>query len=150
MAERTEQNFANHTKIVPGYHYAAIGILTVNFFLALYRLFWPIPGVPLFDRLIAVAVALALGLMLLYTRTFPLKAQDRVIRLEETLRMQRLLPPDLQARIGDLRGSQFIALRFASDEELPELTRAVLDGGIRDTKEIKKRIRNWRADYFRL
>lgn len=150
MAERTEQNFASHTKIVPGYHYAAIGILTINFFWALYRLVWPIPGVPIFDRLIAVAVALALGLMLLYIRTFPLKAQDRVIRLEETLRMQRLFPPDLQARIGDLRGSQFIALRFASDEELPELTRAVLDGGIRDTKEIKKRIRNWRADYFRL
>ena len=145
-----EQNFANHRKLVPGYHYAAIGILTINFFWALYRLISPIPGVPFFDRLLAVAVALALGLMLFYTRVFPLQAQDRVIRLEENLRMQRLLPADLQARIGELRRGQILALRFASDEELPELTRTVLDGGIKDSKEIKQRIRNWRADHFRL
>lgn len=145
-----EQSFANHRKMVPGYHYAAIGILTINFFWALYRLIWPLPGVPLFDRLLAVAVALALGLILFYTRVFPLQAQDRVIRLEEALRMERLLPPDLKPRIGELRRGQIIALRFASDEELPELTRAVLDGGIKNPNEIKKRIRNWRADHFRL
>jgi hypothetical protein len=145
-----EQNFANHRKLVPGYHYVAIGILTINFFWALYRLIWPIPGVPLFDRLLAVAVALALGLILFYARIFPLQAQDRVIRLEETLRMERLLPPDLKARIGELRRGQIIALRFASDEELPELTRAVLDQGIKNPNEIKTRIRNWRADHFRL
>lgn len=145
-----EQNYANHRKFVPGYHYAAFGILVINFLWTLYRLIQPIPGVPLFDRLLAVAVALALGLILLYARVFPLQAQDRVIRLEETLRMERLLPPDLKARIGELRRGQVIALRFASDEELPELTRAVLDQGIRNQNEIKKRIRNWRADHFRL
>lgn len=150
MADTTEQNFANHSKLVPGYHFVIFGILGINFLWTLYRLFWGLPGVPVFDRLLAVLLAVAFLLIALYARTFPLKAQDRVIRLEETLRMQRLFPPDLQTRIGELRGSQFIALRFASDEELPELTRAVLDGGIRDTKEIKKMIRNWRADHFRL
>ncbi len=150
MAEPTEQKYANHRKFVPGYHYLTIGIVTVNLFWTLYRLIWPIPGVPLPDRLFAVAVALALGLIVFYTRTFPLQAQDRVIRLEETLRMERLLPPDLKARIGELRRGQLLALRFATDEELPELTRAVLDGGIKDSNEIKKRIRNWRADHFRL
>ncbi len=145
-----EQNFANHGKFVPGYHYVAVGILVLNFIWALYRLIRPLPGEPFFDRLLAVAVALALGLILFYARVFPLQAQDRVIRLEERLRMERLLPPDLKARVGELRRGQIIALRFASDEELPELTRAVLDGELRNSKEIKQRIRNWRADHFRL
>ena len=150
MAETTEQNFASHRKFVPGYHFVAFGILGINFLWALYRLFWGLPGVPVFDRLLAVLMAVAFVLIALYTRTFPLKAQDRVIRLEETLRMERLLPPDLRIRASELRPRQLIALRFASDEELPELTRAVLDRGIKDSKEIKKMIRNWRADHFRL
>jgi hypothetical protein len=145
-----EQNLANHRKFVPGYHYAAVGILVLNFFWALYRLIRPLPGEPFFDRLLAVAVALALGLVLFYARVFPLQAQDRVIRLEETLRMERLLPPDLKPRIGELRRGQIIALRFASDEELPELVRSVLDEGIKNPNEIKQKIRNWRADHFRL
>lgn len=146
----SEQSFANHSKFVPGFHFVASFILLVNLAWSIFRLFWPLPGVPVFDRLLAVAVAVALGLMLWYLRTFPLKAQDRVIRLEETLRMERLLPADLRPRIGELRPGQFVALRFASDEELPELTRAVLDGGLRDQKAIKQRIRGWRADHFRL
>ncbi|MFL6196128.1 MAG: DUF6526 family protein [Thermoanaerobaculia bacterium] len=146
----SEQGFANHSKYVPGYHFVASGILLVNLAWSIYRLVRPLPGVPVFDRLLAVAVAVALGLLLWYLRIFPLKAQDRVIRLEETLRMERLLPADLRPRIGELRPGQFVALRFASDEELPELTRAVLDGGLRDQKAIKQRIRNWRADHFRM
>jgi hypothetical protein len=146
----TEQSFANHSKFVPGYHFATGAILLINLAWTLYRLFRPLPGVPVFDRLLAVAVAAALGLLMWYLRIFPLKAQDRVIRLEETLRMERLLPPDLRPRIGELRPGQLVALRFASDEELPELTRAVLDGSLRDQKAIKQRIRNWRADHFRM
>ena len=93
---------------------------------------------------------MALGLLAWYLRTFPLKAQDRIIRLEETLRLERLLPADLKPRIGDLRPGQLIALRFASDEELPDLTRAVLAGEVTGSDEIKKRARNWRADHFRM
>jgi hypothetical protein len=126
-----EQNFANHRKFVPGYHYVISSLLLINLLWTLFRLIRPLPGVPVLDRLVAVAVA-------------------RVIRLEETLRMERLLPPDLKSRISELRRSQLLALRFASDEELPEMTQMVLDRGIKDQNEIKKMIRNWRADHFRL
>jgi uncharacterized membrane protein YraQ (UPF0718 family) len=146
----TEQNFANHRKFVPGYHYVISFLLVINLLWTLFRLIRPLPGVPVLDRLVAVVVALALGLIFYYLRVFPLGAQDRVIRLEETLRMERLLPPDLKARIGELHRGQILALRFASDQELPELTRTVLDRGIRDANEIKKMIRDWRADHFRL
>jgi len=148
MAE--PQSFANHSKFVPGYHFVAFGILAINLLWSLYRLVSGLPGVPFFDRLLGFAVAVALVLLAWYLRVFPLKAQDRVIRLEETLRLERLLPPDLRPRIGDLRTGQLIALRFASDAELPELTRAVLDRGITTPKEIKKMITNWRGDHLRM
>jgi len=145
-----EQNFANHRKFVPGYHYVIFGILGINFIWSLYRLFRGLPGVPVFDRVLAVAMAVAFLLIALYARTFPLRVQDRVIRLEETERMARLLPPDLLARIDELRPGQLVALRFASDAELPELTRAVLDEKIVKADDIKKRIRSWRADHLRM
>jgi hypothetical protein len=143
-----EQNFANHRKFVPGYHVVAFGILVINLIWSLFRLVRPLA--PLFDSLLNVAVAVALLLLAWYLRVFPLKAQDRVIRLEETLRLERLLPPDLRPRIGALRPGQLIALRFASDEELPELTRTVLDRGAMTPDEIKKMIRSWRADHLRM
>ncbi|HEY3571838.1 MAG TPA: DUF6526 family protein [Thermoanaerobaculia bacterium] len=145
-----EQNYANHAKFVPGFHFVTFGILVINLIWSLVRLFWALPGTNFFDRLLSVAVAVALALMAWYLRTFPLKAQDRVIRLEETLRLERLLPPDLRPRIADLRPGQLIALRFASDDELPDLTRAVLAGEVIKPDEIKKRVRTWRADHFRM
>jgi hypothetical protein len=148
MAE--SQNFANHRKFVPGFHVVVFGILAINLLWSLYRLVSGVPGVPFFDRLLSVAVAVALLLIAWYVRVFPLKAQDRVIRLEELLRMERLLPPDLRPRIGDLRTGQLVALRFASDAELPELTRAVLDRGVTKQDEIKKMIQSWRADHLRM
>ncbi|HSU84936.1 MAG TPA: DUF6526 family protein [Thermoanaerobaculia bacterium] len=145
-----EQNYANHAKFVPGFHFVTFGILTINLIWSLFRLFWGVPGIPIPDRLLNVAVAVALALMAWYLRVFPLKAQDRIIRLEETLRLERLLPADLRPRIGDLRPGQLIALRFASDEELPALTRAVLAGEVTAPGEIKKRVQSWRADHFRM
>lgn len=145
-----EQSYANHAKYVPGFHFLTLGILTINLIWSLVRLFWVLPGTNIVDRLLNVAVAAALGLMAWYLRTFPLRAQDRVIRLEETLRLERLLPADLKPRIGDLRAGQLIALRFASDEELPDLARAVFAGEVTSPDEIKKRVRTWRADHFRM
>jgi hypothetical protein len=145
-----EQNLANHPKYVPGYHYLTFTLLGIHLLWSLYRLGWGVPGVPVYDRLDTVIVAFALLLLGWYLRVFPLKAQDRVIRLEELLRLERLLPADLKARIGELRAGQLVALRFASDAELPELTRAVLDGKITDQGEIKKRVRSWRPDYLRM
>lgn len=152
MSKRQPQSYANHRKFVPGYHFVAFGILVVNLVWALYRLFWDYPGLemPLFDRILGVAVAFALLLVLYYARIFPLKAQDRVIRLEEMLRMERVLPDDLKPRIRDLRPSHFIALRFACDEQLPELCREILAGRLNQRSEIKKRVQVWREDHFRL
>jgi hypothetical protein len=145
-----EQNLANHPKYVPGYHYLTFALLGINLLWSLYRLGWGLPLVPVYDRLDTVLVAFALLLLAWYLRVFPLKAQDRVIRLEELLRLERLLPADLKPRIGELRAGQLVALRFASDAELPELTRAVLDGKITSQAEIKKRVRSWRPDYLRM
>lgn len=82
-------------------------------------------------------------------RSYPLKAQDRVIRLEERLRLAMVLPDRLRGRIGELSESQLIALRFAPDSELETLVDRVLAGNL-DSKQIKESIQNWRADYFRI
>lgn len=148
-----ELNYANHRKFVPGFHFVAFGILLINIIWAVWRLFVPIqtvPTAPVFDRILAVAVAVALMLLAWYTRSFPLRAQDRIIRLEERQRLERLLPADLKDRIGELSTGQLIALRFASDGEVAELTRDVLDQGIRKPDDIKKKIREWRADRLRM
>jgi len=82
-------------------------------------------------------------------RLYPLKVQDRVIRLEERLRMERLLPDTLKSRIPELTAGQIVALRFASDAELPALVEKALNGKM-EPKAIKQSIQNWRADYFRV
>lgn len=143
-----EQSYRNHRMFVPGFHFLTFGLLLVNLVWAVWRLFRG--ALPLADRGMAVLVAVALLLLFYYVRMFPLRAQDRVIRLEERLRLAKLLPPDLAARVDELSPSQVIALRFASDEEVPELTRQVLTGNLRGREEIKKLIRQWRADSMRL
>ena len=144
-----EQSYRNHRKFVAGYHYVLFGILVVNLVWSVWRLFQG-AGMPFFDRILAVAVAVALLLLAWYARTFPLMAQNRVIRLEERLRLAQLLPPDLAPRIGELTAAQLVALRFASDEEIPELTRKVLNEKIRGQEDIKKMIRHWRPDHLRV
>lgn len=143
-----DQSYQNHRQFVPAFHFLMFGILVVNLLWTVWRLFQG-AGLPLPDRIWAVVMAVAFLLLAWYTRTFPLKVQDRVIRLEERLRLARILPPDLASRIPELRTGQLLALRFASDEEIPELTRTVLDEKIRGREEIKKRIRQWRADHLR-
>jgi hypothetical protein len=83
-------------------------------------------------------------------RINPLRAQDRVIRLEERLRLREVLPADLARRAGTLTGGQLVALRFAPDEELEGLVREVLEGRLRKSSEIKRAIKNWRADLLRV
>ncbi len=75
--------------------------------------------------------------------------QDRVIRLEMRLRLRQVLPQELHARINDLTPRQLVALRFASDAELAELVREVLDGKLRSSKEIKLRVKSWQSDFLR-
>lgn len=85
----------------------------------------------------------------LYARLFALTVQDRVIRLEMRLRLERLLPADLKSRIPELSPDQFVSLRFAGDAELPALVREVLDKNLTDRKQIKQKIRDWQADHLR-
>jgi hypothetical protein len=145
MSERP-QSFENHAKIVPGYHRWATALLalpTLYFgYRALFGFSW--------DALALFLFAAGVVLLGFYVRYFPLRVQDRVIRLEEQLRTERLLPADLKARAGELTVGQLVALRFASDEELAELVRRVLDERITDQKEIKRAVRSWRPDHQRM
>ncbi|MEM9594366.1 MAG: DUF6526 family protein [Acidobacteriota bacterium] len=146
MADKTPQSFASHAKYVPAYHFVMLPILLVHL---LWKLWGLVTGFGI-GAAVDAAVAFALMIMAVLVRTSPLTAQDRVIRLEETLRMQSLLPEDLVARIGELRRGHFVALRFASDDELPELVRRVLDGELKGGKDIKQAIRTWRPDHLRV
>lgn len=139
------QNYKNHAKIVPLFHYVAFPILVAN-------LVWAVRGAfkaPDAATVIAAATAIALILMFFFARVFALKVQDRVIRLEMRMRLKELLPPDLHGRIEDFTPAQLVALRFAGDAELPELAQTVLRDGITDQKQIKLLIKDWKADHLR-
>ena len=97
-----------------------------------------------------VVVAIALIVAIFASRSMPLRAQDRIICLEERKRLERLLPADLRDRIPELRRRHLIALRFAPDAEVPGLTRRVLNGELQTPSDIKRAIVNWRADTLRV
>jgi hypothetical protein len=139
------QSLKNHAKLVPAFHFFVLPVFALNLVLSIehcVRFFS-------FDSLIAALVALALEVGALYGRLFALTVQDRVIRLEMRLRMQQLLPAELRGRIPEFTVSQLVALRFASDAELPALARKVLDEKLTDRKAIKKMIQTWEPDYLR-
>ena len=140
------QSYANHQKSVPGFHYVALPILMINLFYSGYVAATSFSV----DSVISFLVALALVIIGLFARLFALGAQDRVIRLEERMRLRELLPPDQGGVIDNLTTEQLIALRFASDGEVGALVATVTAEGIQDRKEIKKRVTNWRADHQRL
>ena len=136
------QNFENHTKLVPGFHFFVLPVLAIN-------LVWSIERAWKFfsaGTVISALLAAALVMLALLGRLFSLTVQDRVIRLEMQLRLQNVLPPDLRVRIAEFNVGQLVSLRFASDAELPELARKVLDEHLTDRKAIKKLIRNWQPD----
>jgi hypothetical protein len=100
---------------------------------------------------LAVLLLAAANLVMLHRiRHYPLMMQDRIIRLEMRLRLQKLLPADRHWEINGLSMSQLIALRFASDEELPPLMRKVLDEHIADRDAIKKMVKDWEPDDYRI
>jgi len=142
----TEQNFSNHTKFFPPFHFFVIPVLLVNLGVQVH---WMIVFWFSFTGLFGVLFALALILGFLSARIFALSVQDRVIRLEERLRYQRLLPADLQPRIDEFTVAQLVSLRFAGDAELPALARKVLDEKMQQRKAIKQLVKTWRPDYLR-
>jgi len=141
-----EQNLENHAKFVPAFHFFVIPMAAIDFGWQIYR--WKAAGFTL-DGFESILLAAALLVGFLYARFFALRVQDRVIRLEERLRCQRLLPPDLQPRIAEFTSGQLVALRFASDAELPMLARKVLAEKLTERKAIKQLIKNWKPDYQR-
>lgn len=146
MPKTTPQDFANHAKTVPGYHYATAFFVIAYFAWSVYRAMTLRDAESHFDLL----GACGLFGVYLYTRIFPLRAQNRVIRLEEQLRLTRLLPADLTSRVVEITPAQLIALRFAGDDEVEVLVREILAGTLREPKAIKQRITHWRADHYRL
>ena len=144
MAERT-QSYKAHTRWLPLFHFFVMPVLLVNVIVAIWRLL----QLPSLGTLYGVIFAIALLGLGFLSRIQALTVQDRVIRLEERMRMRQLLPPDLHPQINSLTHRQLVALRFASDDELPELVREITAGRLTTPKEIKMRVRNWRADWLR-
>lgn len=139
------QNYQNHTRWLPAFHFFAIPVLLVNVLNAIRHLYLA----PSRGTAFAVVVAAALLTVCFLARTQALAAQDRLIRLEMRLRLQALLPADLAARFDELSVKQLVGLRFASDAEMEELVRTVLNEKT-EQKEIKKRIRQWVPDHVRV
>jgi hypothetical protein len=145
VAAEERQTYATHFRLMPAYHYVTFPLFTIVFLWSTWRL---VTGFSV-ERLMFFLLATACVLLTFLARYFALRVQDRVIRLEMRLRLAQLLPNDLRPRIDELAPGQLVALRFASDEELPDLCRTVLTDDIRDARVIKKMIRRWEGDYLR-
>jgi hypothetical protein len=141
-----QQNYSNHTRWYPLFHFVLVPILLLNFLSHLVRFFMA----PSWNLFFWVVLSIVLILMALTSRLMALKAQDRVIRLEEKLRHQQLLSDELLANATGLTVGQIIALRFASDAELPSMVERTLTGEFAKNKEIKMAVKDWRPDYHRV
>ncbi len=146
MASAETQSLANHKRIVPGFHQLGFGLVLGYLVIAIMQLVRA-PGLGTVGGLL---IALIFIVLVWYIRIFPLTVQDRVIRLEERLRLARLLPADLQSQIESLSVGQLAALRFASDAEIPVLVRKVLTEQLTSRQAIKELIREWRPDNLRV
>jgi ABC-type antimicrobial peptide transport system ATPase subunit len=138
------QTYATHRRMDPAYHYVAFALWIASFAMAVRHLLQDRRG-SIFELVLLVFLII----VLLKIRTYSLRVQDRVIRLEETLRMQALLPEALKGELHRLTPGQFVALRFASDGELAARVEEALKEGLKG-EEIKKRIQTWRPDEFRV
>ena len=142
------QNYKNHIRFHPPFHFFMAWVFLINIVITIVVLIrrWP-HHIAMHSWLVIMAIALFM--LTGYARAYPLKVQDRVIRLEENLRYQRLLTPELLAATQSLTLGQIIALRFASDAELPALIQRSLNENLKP-KDIKQSITNWRADNLRV
>jgi hypothetical protein len=145
MAEPTPQTLANHVKVDSPFHYFVLPVFAISWIVSVVFLvrhpgflhFW----IVIFNTALIVAV--------IRFRQYALKVQDRVIRLEERLRLASLLPESQRPQIAKLSEAQFIALRFASDQEIAALVERTLSANLAPA-DIKKAIKNWRPDYWRV
>jgi hypothetical protein len=146
MAEKIPQTFANHARFHPPFHFFLIPGALILLILTIVN---AIRHARRLDAWILLLIGILFPVAVFLIRINALRVQDRLIRLEERLRLEALLSADLSARIGELTEAQLIALRFASDAELPLLVPKVLAANMQ-SKDIKKAIVTWRADNFRV
>jgi hypothetical protein len=142
----TPQNFANHTRWHPPFHFFVLPVLLINSVWAVVDFV----KAPTANSAWWIVVSLALAMLAFFVRTNSLKVQDRIIRLEEKIRYQQTLAPALVQQCTALTPAQIIALRFAGDDELEALVGATVAGKFARPKDIKQAIKNWRADMMRV
>lgn len=142
---QTPQTLKNHTRLLPPFHFFVIPVLFINFLNTIRNVYL----MPSSGTAWALVVAAALLTLAFLARIMAITVQDRVIRLEMRLRLHEALPADLRNRVHELTPRQLVALRFASDAEMPELVREVLAGNLASSKAIKGRVKNWQGDYLR-
>jgi len=152
MAEKTPQTFANHTRWDPAFHFFLAPVFVLGLILSLVHFFAHLVHSDFrenFHAFLLILLAVALLLLVFKVRLYALKVQDRVIRLEERLRLTQLLPEPLRSRIPELTVEQLCGLRFASDAEIPKLVERALNEKL-SRADIKKAIKTWRPDYWRV
>jgi hypothetical protein len=142
---QTPQTFKTHVRWLPPFHFFVLPVLLLNFLSAVWHL-WLVPSL---DTGLGLLVAAALFLLAVLARVMAVTVQDRVIRLEMRLRMDEILAADLRSQAHGLTRQQLVALRFASDAELPGLVRDALAGKFPTEKAIKESIKDWQGDYLR-
>jgi hypothetical protein len=145
MSDSVPQNLKNHSRLDPPYHFVLLTVLLLNLIFAVVHLFRHLNLYSAWFLVLSAAAILAASRL----RQYPIKVQDRVIRLEERLRLQALAPAEWHVQIFRLSEDQLIGLRFAGDDEVVELAKQALEHNL-DRKQIKERIQNWRADNWRV
>ncbi len=141
-----EQNYKNHPRLVGGFHGVLLLFLVAGLIGSVVNLYESLGSNNLYSASLITLLFVCSAIMYAYVRLFPLRAQDRAIRAEENFRYYIITGKGLPA---GLRMGQIIALRFAPDEELPELTEKAVKQNL-TAKEIKQAIKNWRADHHRV
>jgi Family of unknown function (DUF6526) len=145
MSNSSPQNLKNHGRLDPPYHMVLVAVLAVNLYIVCLFAFKH----PNFYTGWLVILSIAIFIPVLRLRQYPLKVQDRVIRLEERIRLQALASAEWHAQIYRLSEDQLIALRFASDDEVVGLAKQALEEKL-TRKQIKERIKTWRPDDWRV
>ena len=148
----SQQSYANHRRFDPLFHFFLAPIFLLGIILSLVHFFYHFRESDFrdnFHSFLLIVLAIALVVWLTKTRLYALKVQDRVIRLEERLRLTQLLSEPLRSRIPELTEGQLIGLRFASDAEVPKLVERALNENLK-RDDIKKAIQNWRPDNWRV
>jgi hypothetical protein len=152
VSQQTPQTYANHTRFDPPFHFFLLPVFALGLILSLIHFFYHLRESDIRDNIhsfLLIVLAVALITLVLKVRLYALKVQDRIIRLEERLRLTQLLSDPLRSRIPELTEGQLIGLRFASDAEVPKLVERALNEKLK-RKDIKKAIQNWRPDYWRV